>query len=70
MEIPEYKLKTLQPGFLIIFMDVPRSITIKDWSEMEKKGWSGGLIVPLDTEIDSLDEKLMNDLGWQRITGR
>lgn len=70
MEIKEYELKSLQPGFLVLWMKYPRPVTMKNWNEMQKQGWSGGLILRPGEEIDSLDEKLMADLGWQRIKGR
>lgn len=71
--IKPYEIKSLQPGFLFITYDPaviePSELTDIGISREEfiRLGYTGGIIVPEGTTFDTLDDKLMADLGWVRI---
>lgn len=71
IHVKPYEITSLPPGFLIFTVDrysLSQRIRMdpKEWAELKKKGYSGGIILEAGFTFDSLDEKLMNDLGWYR----
>jgi hypothetical protein len=71
-QIRPYEVKSLPPGFIVITYNPdainPWDILIdaEDWKQLKRLGYSGGIAVPEGVSFDSLDEKLMADLGWVR----
>lgn len=65
-----YEITSLPPGFIVITYDrdsmdsIKIRLGAKEWAELKRKGYSGGVIIPEGVKIESLDEKLMADLGW------
>lgn len=70
-ELRAYEITSLNPGFVVIRVpgepgDCHFELPPEEWKRLKSLGYCGGLIINEDTEIESLDEKLMNDLGWYR----
>lgn len=67
------KIKSLQPGFLVV--RVPRrrfshdevQITPSKWAELVSRGFYGGLIITNGTDITSLKDDELSRMGLQRI---
>jgi hypothetical protein len=73
--IKPYEVTSLPPGVVFIVYE-PSSgydpnhlvgcLSGEEIDRLEKLGYSGWSIVPGPVQFHSLDEKLMNDLGWYR----
>ena len=69
MEIT-FKIKSLQPGFLVAFISREcdgTSIRIKEWDEMKEKGFYGGIILDDRMELESLSDAELALHGLMRI---
>lgn len=70
--IRPYEILSLPPGLIVVSYDPDKTdpemlrVDPETWNELYKKGYFGGLIVSNDIKWESIDDKLLADLGLKR----